>query len=268
MTAQWLAKTLRDAGLKVEEAPRWTVRGGSRFAPKGVMLHHTATGPNWTKERLTRLLVEGRPDLKGPLCNLQLERDGTFVIIAAGAANHAGAGSWNGATAGNSTFIGIEAANDGVGEAWNPVQVEAMGRATAAMLRVMQATPNMIVGHKEWAPRRKVDPRGIDMDMFRRYVSNLMAGTTPSNTPQTNGIDMTKVPNVKRGDKGDFVRRVQGLLAAGGFLPVQGNLDRDGRFDGIFGPSVEGSVKRAQQKAGQPMSGVVDKALWGFLLGV
>lgn len=267
MTAQWLAKTLREAGLKVEESPRWTMRGGSRFRPRGVMIHHTATGPNWPKDRLTKLLVEGRPDLKGPLCNLQLERDGTFVVIAAGAANHAGAGSWNGVTAGNSTFIGIEAANDGVGEAWQPAQVEAMGVATAAMLRVMQASPSMVVGHKEWAPRRKVDPRGIDMDMFRRYVENL-AGTTISNNTVVKELSMAKVPDVKKGHKNDWVRRIQGLLVAGGFLPVQGNLDRDGRFDGIFGPSVEGGVKRAQQKANLPMSGVVDKRTWEFLLGV
>jgi hypothetical protein len=231
------------------------------------MIHHTATGPNWSRERVTRLLADGRPDLKGPLCQLQLERDGTFVVIAAGRANHAGPGSWGGVTNGNQTFIGIEACNDGVGEAWPQAQVEAMGVGTAALLRAMQAPASMVVGHKEWAPRRKVDPRGIDMDMFRRYVENL-AGATISNETVVKDLNMAKVPDVRRGQRGDWVRRVQGLLVAGGFLPVQGNLDKDGRFDGMFGPSVEGAVKRAQQKAGVPMSGVVDKRTWEFLLGV
>lgn len=267
MTAQWLAKTLIDAGLKVEESPRWTVRGGAGFSPKGVMLHHTATGANWPKDRLTRLLVEGRPDLKGPLCNLQLERDGTFVVIAAGRANHAGPGRWETVTNGNSTFIGIEAANDGVGEPWPQAQIEALGVATAAMLRVMQAPIGMVVGHKEWAPNRKVDPRGIDMDMFRRYVTNLM-GTAVKDDEVVRPVSGINFPNqLKRGSKGVWVSRLQGLLFAGGFLPVQGNLNKDGFPDGSFGPSVEGAVKRAQQKLGLPMSGVVDGRLWQGLLG-
>lgn len=267
MTATWLAATLRNAGLTVHEAPRWTARGGTQFAPKGVMIHHTATGPNWSRERLTKLLVEGRPDLKGPLCNLQLDRDGSFTTIAAGRANHAGAGSWSGITNGNNTFVGIEAANDGVGERWPQVQVEAMGVGVAAILKAVGSSPLMVVGHKEWAPRRKVDPRGIDMDMFRRYVGNLV-GATISNDIVVKDVNMAKVPDVRRGQNGDWVRRVQGLLVAGGFLPVQGNLDKDGRFDGAFGPLVEAAVKRAQQKGGLAMSGVVNKGTWEFLLGV
>lgn len=277
MTARWLAQTLRDAGLKVEEAPRWTVRGGAQFAPKGVMIHHTATGPNWSKERLTRLLTDGRPDLSGPLCHLQLERDGTFVVIAAGKANHAGSGRWNNITAGNTNFIGIECANDGVGEKWLQQQVEALGVGVAALLKVLQAPPGMVVGHKEWAPKRKIDPRGIDMDMFRRYVGNL-AGTTISNNEvvrpmkvkSKNGAIHTgpAFPNsLSRGKRGAWVKRLQGLLFSGGFMTLDGNLDKDGWVDGVFGGSVEGAVKRAQQKAGLPMSGVVDRRLWLFLLG-
>ena len=277
MTATWIANTLRQAGLTVEEAPRWTVRGGSQFAPKGVMVHHTATGQNWSKDRLTRLLVEGRPDLRGPLCNLQLERDGTFVVIAGGRANHAGSGSWNGVTKGNSTFIGIEAANDGVGEPWPQKQVEALGVGTAALLKAMQASPVMVVGHKEWAPRRKVDPRGIDMDMFRQYVTNLMGAkmanaevVRPAKVRAKNGSLQAgpAFPNsLSRGKRGPWVKRLQGLLFAGGFMTLDGNLDKDGWLDGVFGGSVEGAVKRAQQKFGLPMSGVVDLRLWYALLG-
>lgn len=270
MTATWLANTLREAGLRVEEAPRWTVRGGSQFAPKGVMVHHTATGPNWSKERLTRLLTDGRPDLRGPLCNLQLERDGTFVVIAAGRANHAGSGSWNGITKGNTTFVGIECANDGVGERWPQKQVEALGVGVAALLKAMQASPGMVVGHKEWAPRRKVDPRGVDMDMFRRYVTNLM-GTKVSPEKEIvmsslqKGLPFPKT--LARGKRSVWVKRLQGLLFSGGFMTLDGNLNKDGWLDGAFGPSVEGAVKRAQQKFGLPMSGVADTALWHRLLG-
>jgi hypothetical protein len=235
------------------------------------MVHHTATGTNWSKERLTRLLVEGRPDLRGPLCHLQLERDGTYIVIAAGKANHAGAGSWGNITAGNTNFIGIECANDGIGEKWPQAQVEALGVGTAALLRVMQATPGMVVGHKEWAPKRKIDPRGIDMDMFRRYVTNLM-GTKIENNEVVRPVAKDKIMNfpnsLARGKRGPWVRRLQGLLFAGGFMTLEGNLNKDGWLDGSFGPSVESAVKRAQQKLGMPMSGVVGKQLWEKLLGI
>lgn len=70
-----------------------------------------------------------------------------------------------------------------------------------------------------------------------------------------------------RGRRGVWVKRLQGLLFSGGFMTLDGNLDKDGWLDGAFGPSVEGAVKRAQQKFGLPMSGVADTALWHRLLG-
>ena len=45
------------------------------------------------------------------------------------------------------------------------------------------------------------------------------------------------------------------------------DLNKDGWLDGVFGPSVESAVKRAQQKLGLPMSGVVDRRVWLGLLG-
>jgi hypothetical protein len=264
MPALWLAKVLRDAGLRVVEVPGWKTRGSSTFAPKAVMIHHTATGQNWSTEKLTNLLVKGRPDLRGPLCNLQLDRDGTFRVVAAGRANHAGRGSWPGLTAGNTQTIGIEAANDGRGEPWPLAQREAMAVGSAALLRHLRASEGMLLGHKEWAPKRKIDPRGIDMGLLRGAVRELLAGAPPPKKE----LDVSKLPVVKRGSRGDAARRAQGLLAAAGALPIEGNLDRDGRFDGLFGPSSEGAVKRFQQRAGLPASGQVNTATWTALLGI
>ena len=111
--AIWLAGVLRAAGCKVYEMPGWKERGTRELdVIYGVVQHHTATGTNWDDDHVAFLLRDGRRDLAGPLSQLGLERDGTFVCVAAGRANHNGYGEW-----GNSS-IGIEAYNDGVGEVW------------------------------------------------------------------------------------------------------------------------------------------------------
>src|SRR5687768_11235408 len=109
----WLAKTLKDAGLKVATVPGWEDRGRAdvgRIA--GVICHHTA-GPRVGNMPSLKIIVEGRPDLPGPLSRLGLGRDGTYYVIAAGRCNHAGAGLWNGIANGNANYIGIEAENTG-----------------------------------------------------------------------------------------------------------------------------------------------------------
>ena len=77
-------------------------------------------------------VINGRPDLNGPLCNVLLARNGDCYIIAAGTANHAGTGGWRGLS-GNSSVLGIEAENNGVGEPWPAHQIDAYVRLCAAM---------------------------------------------------------------------------------------------------------------------------------------
>jgi hypothetical protein len=59
-------------------------------------------------------VTNARRDLPGPLAQLCLARDGTYFVVAAGRCNHADRGNWQGFTAGNANFIGIEAENRGV----------------------------------------------------------------------------------------------------------------------------------------------------------
>jgi hypothetical protein len=105
------------------------------------------------------VVIDGRPDLRGPLCNLLLGRHGTVVCIASGRANHAGAGGWMGLS-GNSTVLGIEAENDGTGEPWPEQQIAAYLLVCAAMVVGMGSTPDLVCYHREWAPTRKIDPAG------------------------------------------------------------------------------------------------------------
>lgn len=177
MNATWLADALSASGCTVVELAGWQTRGRPGvFGPvKGVLCHHTAGSKNGNAPSLN-LIVNGRPDLEGPLSHLHLARDGTFTVIAAGRCNHAGPGSWQGVTSGNSSFIGIEAENAGDGtDPWPVEQIEAYARGVAAILNHIGATSIMCVGHKEYAlpPGRKIDP-SFNMTAFRQKVAAFM----------------------------------------------------------------------------------------------
>ena len=171
MTRQlWLADKLRAYGLTVIEVPGWQDRGRpGLFDPAGVIVHHTA-GPKGKPAPSLNVCVEGRTGLPGPLCHVLLARNCTCYVIAAGRANHAGEGRWAGITDGNRAFLGLEAENDGVGEPWAPDMLDAFHRASAALLHGLDRLHGPLIAHREWAPTRKIDPKGIDMDAFRRAV--------------------------------------------------------------------------------------------------
>lgn len=179
LAADWLSYVLRLRCCNVVELAGWQTRGRpGGFGPvKGVLCHHTA-GPLTGNSPSLRTVIDGRPDLPGPLAHLFLARDGTFTIVAAGRCNHAGLGSWNGVTSGNTNFIGIEAENAGVSaDPWPDVQIEAYARGCAAILKHIGAPVIMCAGHKEYAlpPGRKIDP-SFDMNAFRQKVAAFMDG--------------------------------------------------------------------------------------------
>lgn len=170
----WLPQVLRNAGLKVQEQPGWKTRGhGDADPTKGVICHHTNGAKSGNMPTLN-VLINGRPDLKGPLSQLGLGRDGTYYVIAAGLCWHAGPGSWQGLTNGNSSFIGIEAENVGdSSDPWPTAQMDAYRRGVAAILKHIKAPSIMCCGHKEWAPSRKDDP-SFNMTVFRQMVAALL----------------------------------------------------------------------------------------------
>lgn len=173
-----LPAILRGFGLHVEEEPGWRGRSvPGPFAPVGVLCHHTATSRAWTEADLNRLLVKGRSDLPGPLCELRLKRDGTVRIIAAGRANHGGDAKASGTVAAgnaNTLYIGIEADNDGVGEPWPKVQMDAYVLLAAVLsLKVTGNSWRTVRGHKETSVTGKIDPT-FDMDRFRGRVAATM----------------------------------------------------------------------------------------------
>lgn len=245
----WLPEVLEDAGLKVAEQPGWLTRGrGDVGTIKGVVCHHTA-GPASGNMPSLGIVTNGRTGLPGPLSQLCLGRDGTYFVVAAGRANHAGAGKWEGVTSGNSSFIGIEAENSGKsGDAWPDVQMDAYRRGVAAILAKIGADPKMCCGHKEYAlPKgRKPDPT-FDMDDFRSDVAAIMAGTGPVR-PLIPAADSRSRPTLRRGDRGDAVKTVQEKVGVA--------------TDGIFGPNTEAAVRRFQTAKGLVPDGIVGPKTW------
>lgn len=248
----WLPEVLVAAGLKVAEVPGWQTRGhGDMPNPRGVMCHHTAGPPEGIMPSL-RVLTDGRPGLAGPLGQLGLGRDGTFFVIAAGRAYHAGRGVWQGVTSGNTHFIGIEAEHSGRPEdRWPAVQLEAYARGAAAVLQRIGAPAEMCCGHKEYAQPagRKPDPV-FGMDGFRSLVAEIMAGAAPapSIVPRQDRLGR---PTLRRGDTGDLVVRLQRLVGA--------------VADGAFGPLTEAAVRDVQRRLGLVPDGIVGPLTWAAL---
>ncbi|WP_010545077.1 N-acetylmuramoyl-L-alanine amidase [Sphingomonas elodea] len=248
-TLIWLPEVLERAGLRVAEVPDWRTRGRGEMGPVlGVMCHHTGTIAGGNMPTLDTL-VHGRADLAGPLCQLGLGRDGTYYVVAAGRANHAGPGRWEGVTTGNRSFIGIEAENGGRPEdLWPDVQMEAYQRGVAAILKHIGAGANMCCGHKEWAPGRKPDPL-FDMARFRAEVQALLSGRSPP--PPIALVDDQGRPTLRRGMRGAPVQQLQHAL---GLTP-----------DGIFGGVTEARVRAWQRQHGLVPDGIVGPRSWEML---
>ncbi len=167
-----ILEALKDWGLVVHEVSGWRTRGSSSFDPHGHVIHHDVVPDQpGNQDHIPSIIVNGRPDLAGPLANFWLERDGDVHLCAAGTANHAGEGNWNGLNENREVF-GTEMNNLGVpSDPWPDVQLEAMARLAACTADYSGFPVANVCGHKEWAPTRKIDPHTIDMGAFRTHVS-------------------------------------------------------------------------------------------------
>jgi len=176
----WLADVLRDAGLRVVEVDGWKSRGVAGLTPIGVMEHHTA-GAQGRPTPSLNICINGRAGLPGPLCNVYIGRDLVCYVVASGIANHAGVGGPYGRIpkdSGGRYTVGFEIEHAGTAaEAWPPALVDVAARATAAVAARIKAEAKYAgIAHKEWAPKRKIDPYGWNMAAFRNEVAGLRQG--------------------------------------------------------------------------------------------
>ena len=193
-----LAEVCRSTGWRVIEVDGWQTRargsgGYNTGKPDHVMCHHTASGAS----------SDGWPDVDyctfgdsdAPLCNLYLSRAGDIYICAAGGTNTNGTGTDPCGLIGNDTMnssaVGIEAGNNGTGEAWPQPQQDAYTALCSALCAAYGIDYEQCHGHAEWTSR-KVDPAGPsrwatsgtwDMDGFRDDLSGVPG--TPAPVPPT-----------------------------------------------------------------------------------
>lgn len=199
--ALWIPDFVRDYGLEPVEIAGWQGRGDDYFDPWILLNHHTAGAANGWMPSLG-ILINGRAGLPGPLAQVGLARDGRVPVIASGRANHAGKGSWLGIV-GNSSSMGVEAESTGTGD-WTSSQRTNYPILNAALLDGMNKNSSHCCGHKEYAPRRKIDPVGIDMDDQRFWTGVAQYGHAIGPIDLFEEEDMSKMvtavhPNKKRG---------------------------------------------------------------------
>lgn len=207
LSAAAFLAALKAEGVKVVEVDGWRTHNrnskGAWGPVHGVMVHHTVTKGTANTVSICRTGYAGLP---GPLCHGVVAKDGAIHLVGYGRANHAGSGDDDVLTAvigektlpaaneantdGNARFYGFECENLGDGvDPWPAVQVEAIVRAAAALVRAHgwgEDGDTSVIGHKEWQPG-KVDPRGpgVSMPDIRKRVAERLkhpAGWTPGGT--------------------------------------------------------------------------------------
>ena len=256
-----IADRLRVKGLVVVETNGWRTRGSDAFNPRGSVDHHTA-GPRSGTAPSLNTVVKGRPDLPGPLCNVLVGRDNVCYVIAAGRANHAGAGGWGG-MAGNASVFGVERENVGDGsEPWTLAQYDVAAKVHAALIEAHGARWDLVCEHKEWAPRRKVDAWGVDGNVMRQLVKERLGHIVDPGQQSATNTFLAAVaaaaagrPTLKERSSGPWVKDLQAALNAIVGRPV---VPVTGRFDG----TTARWVRQFQKDRGIPPTGVVGTVTW------
>lgn len=203
LTADQIVSALRAEGVKVVEHRDWRHHDrnhkGAWGGVNGVMLHHTVSTGALSS---VNLCYDGYEGLPGPLCHGVITKDGTVYLVSAGRSNHAGGGDpvvlqhvinedYDGSRTlrptkgnsdgvdGNAHFYGFECVNMGDGkDPWPDEQVDAMVRASAALLRAHRWGERSTIGHKEWSDD-KSDPKGpgtvVEMPTLRGKIKERLA---------------------------------------------------------------------------------------------
>lgn len=168
-------------GVKVidktaETDPR--VHGGKMAPgdPDGLLLHHTGSGPSGEQADEAWLSTWHTNPVS---INQLVRRDGTIVQIVPNdvASWHAGVSTWEGRSDCNSWMIGVEIANNGVGETYTDAQYEAVSQTCAYNCARYRIPDSHVTSHARVAlpAGRKDDPRGWDWARMWRRVDELRA---------------------------------------------------------------------------------------------
>lgn len=145
------------------------------FDPQYVIRHHTGSALSATENAEINYIMRGGST--PPWAQVLTARDGTINITCQGRANHAGLGGpymTMPKDSGNRYSVGQEVSNAGGTEVYSLKTLTNARLFDAAFLIACgYKDAGRLLGHKEWAPRRKVDPV-YDMDAERRLVTAIM----------------------------------------------------------------------------------------------
>lgn len=170
----WLHDALVAEGCNVIDESGWQTRtrppDTGPFDPKnGFTWHHTAATSSASNPFPSKnILINGRPDLGGPLCHLGIDYNGGVHLIAAGRANHSGAtngfghsvtniNSPQGGADGNAQLLGIEIDYDGNQNVPSAAYVASI-KAGAAFCRHQGWDASYGYAHHETSTTGKIDP--------------------------------------------------------------------------------------------------------------
>lgn len=189
-------------------AASWRTRGRPAstgpFDPTGVLCHHTASPAGTSTQAELNVILAGNAEAPGPISTLLIARDATVHLIAAGRCNHGGRGKRPGIDAQcadmNGALLGIEAANNGIGEPWPDAQCEIYARVVAALADHYGWPLGSVYLHATTGPpsggcNSKIDPAGPwarqpnligsttwDLGTWRQYVADNGGSFTPPPT--------------------------------------------------------------------------------------
>ncbi|RZL06079.1 MAG: N-acetylmuramoyl-L-alanine amidase [Pedobacter sp.] len=178
-----IIRAVPPAGQAIDSLPltsqEWvgTVNMGIR-RPNFVILHHTAqesTEQTLKTFTLTRTAVSS---------HYVVGADGKVVQMVNDylRAQHAGVSKWGNATDLNSSSIGIEIDNNGLGEPYTDAQINSLLKLCAALKKRYSIPTANFIGHADIAPKRKPDPANFPWKLFAEKGFGLWY-TDPLETP-------------------------------------------------------------------------------------
>ena len=298
-----LPDVLSDAGLNVTTYAGWENRArssGGYDALLGIGIHHDASATGSSDQSAWDWAWKNSSDR--PIGAIRLSRSGLICVGAAGATNTMGKGGpltcSRGTVpkdAGNKYMIAIEAGNNGVGEAWGSIMIDAYISMLAALCRRYGFNASRdIFTHNSYCepstPGRKIDPAGPtpsepslggtsgckiwSHDDVRNLVLEELGQVPPPKptpepepTPPPSGDDwMANLPTIKKGNSGAYVERMQHLLAAAGYM----NPTNGANYDGVWGNGTEDAKKRFDNDHGltpSPPTDCGDKSWESLMTG-
>ncbi|MCZ4223850.1 N-acetylmuramoyl-L-alanine amidase [Pedobacter rhodius] len=125
--------------------------------PNFVIIHHTA------QDSLNQTIKTFHSTKAGTSAHYVISRDGKVVHMVNDylRANHAGVSKWGKDTDLNSSSIGIELDNNGIGDVWQDAQINSLIKLLATLKKTYNIPTANFIGHADIAPGRKNDPKNF-----------------------------------------------------------------------------------------------------------